>query len=73
MNLKLHIHFFNFFYFINNMLHYKVILHVSVFLILYYVLLYNRMFMKMSLLITRDDEFRSDRVHGLSSSVSEIL
>ena len=31
-----------FYLFTDNMLHYKVILHVPVFLILYYVLLYNK-------------------------------
>jgi hypothetical protein len=33
------------------MLHYKVILHVPVFVILYYVLPYNKIVLKMSLLI----------------------
>ena len=55
------------------MLHYKVILRVPVFLILYYVLLYNKMVLKMSLLIPQDGEFHSGRVQGLSSSVFESL
>jgi len=61
------------FFLIDNMLHYKVILHVPVFLILPYVLLYNKKVMMMPLLIPQDDEFRSVHIHGLSSSVSESL
>jgi hypothetical protein len=61
------------FFFIDNMLHYKVILDVPVFLILYYMLLYNKIVLKMSLLIPQDGEFLSGRVQGLSSSVFESL
>ena len=63
--------FFNLFIF--NMLHYNVILHVPVFLILNYVLLYNKIVLKMSLIIPQDVEFRSGLVQGLSSSVFESL
>ena len=50
------------------MLHYKVILHVPVFLILYYVLLYNKIVLKMSLSIPQDGELHSGRIQGLSNS-----
>jgi hypothetical protein len=64
-----------FFYllFIDNMLYYKVTLHVPIVLILYYLLLYNKIVLKISLLIPQDDELRSGRVQGLSSSVLESL
>ena len=41
------------------MLHYKVILHVPVFLILYYVLLYNKIVLKLSLFVPQDGEFHA--------------
>jgi hypothetical protein len=50
--------------FIYNILHYKVIVHVPVFLVLYYVLLYNKIVLK---------TFHSGHVQGLSSSVFESL
>jgi hypothetical protein len=59
--------------FVDSMLHYKVILHVAVVLVLYYVLLYNKIVLKISLLIPQDNELRSGRVQGLSSSILESL
>ena len=55
--------------FTDNMLHYKVILHVLVFLILYYVLLHNKTVLKMSLLIPQNCEFRSGRLLQFLKSV----
>jgi hypothetical protein len=55
------------------MLHYKVILHVPVLLILCYVLFYNKIVPKMSLIVPQDGEFCSGCVQGLSSSVFESL
>jgi hypothetical protein len=59
--------------FIDSMLHYKVTLHAPVVLILYYVLLYNTIVLKISLLIPQDDELRSGRAQGLSGSILESL